>query len=171
MFPYTEKYTESEYDIQNNNLLYKIDQQCQNTFEHFQKFEKFKILNSLFGIIYNLHNSYFVIFLILGFLNFRIFIFIIYTHTVVLSYCIMYIHLNTANSPQVGQWPKEQSLVKLIAHAYIYIIERPCGQCCRLEGVGWWMVGLGGCGEWHQSGWLGWVGVERGRKIPNTEIL
>ena len=25
--------TESEYDIQNNNLLYTIDQQCQNTFE------------------------------------------------------------------------------------------------------------------------------------------
>ena len=34
MFPYRVKYTESEYDIQNNNLLYKIDQQCQNTFEH-----------------------------------------------------------------------------------------------------------------------------------------
>ena len=33
MFPYTVKYTESEYDIQNNDLLYKIDQQCQNTFE------------------------------------------------------------------------------------------------------------------------------------------
>ena len=33
MFPYTEKYTESESDIQNNDLLYKIDKQCQNTFE------------------------------------------------------------------------------------------------------------------------------------------
>ena len=33
MFPYKVKYTESEYDIQNNYLLYKIDQQCQNTFE------------------------------------------------------------------------------------------------------------------------------------------
>ena len=32
MFPYTEKYTESESDIQNNDLLYKIDQQIQNTF-------------------------------------------------------------------------------------------------------------------------------------------
>ena len=33
MFPYRVKYTESESDIQNNDLLYKIDQQCQNTFE------------------------------------------------------------------------------------------------------------------------------------------
>ena len=33
MFPYTVKYTASEYDIQNNNLLYKLDQQCPNTFE------------------------------------------------------------------------------------------------------------------------------------------
>ena len=34
MFPYTVKYTESEYDIQSNDLLYKIDQQCQSTFEN-----------------------------------------------------------------------------------------------------------------------------------------
>ena len=33
MFPYRIKYTESEDDIQNNKLLYKIDQACQNTFE------------------------------------------------------------------------------------------------------------------------------------------
>ena len=32
MFPYTEKYTESESDIQNNDLLYKINKKCQNTF-------------------------------------------------------------------------------------------------------------------------------------------
>ena len=32
MFPYRVKYTESEYDIQNNNLLYKINQKCQNAF-------------------------------------------------------------------------------------------------------------------------------------------
>ena len=30
MFPYRAKYTESEYDIQNNDLLYKIHQQHQN---------------------------------------------------------------------------------------------------------------------------------------------
>ena len=35
MFPYRVKYTESEYDIQNNNLFYKIHQQCQNTFVFF----------------------------------------------------------------------------------------------------------------------------------------
>ena len=33
MFPYTVKSTESEYEIQNNNLLYKINQQCQNIFD------------------------------------------------------------------------------------------------------------------------------------------
>ena len=33
MFPYTENYTESEYDIQNNHVLYKLHQQCQTTFE------------------------------------------------------------------------------------------------------------------------------------------
>ena len=33
MFPYRVKYTESEYDIQNNDLLYKIEQQFQNTYE------------------------------------------------------------------------------------------------------------------------------------------
>ena len=33
MFPYRFKYTETAYDIQDNDLLYKIDQQYQNTFE------------------------------------------------------------------------------------------------------------------------------------------
>ena len=33
MFLYRVEYTDSEYDIQNNDLLYKIDQKCQNTFE------------------------------------------------------------------------------------------------------------------------------------------
>ena len=40
MFPYTEKYTESESDIQNSNLLYKIHQKHQNTFEHLDHFGK-----------------------------------------------------------------------------------------------------------------------------------
>ena len=31
MFPHRVEYTESESDIQNNNLLYKIHQECQNT--------------------------------------------------------------------------------------------------------------------------------------------
>ena len=34
MFPYTVKYNESEYDIQNNNLLYQIEQKHQHTFEN-----------------------------------------------------------------------------------------------------------------------------------------
>ena len=34
------KYTESESDIQNNSLLYKIDKQCQNTFDFLEQFEK-----------------------------------------------------------------------------------------------------------------------------------
>ena len=33
MFLYRSKYKESESDITNNDLLYKIDQQCQNTFD------------------------------------------------------------------------------------------------------------------------------------------
>ena len=32
-FIYIEIYTESEPDIQNNSLLYKIHQECQNTFD------------------------------------------------------------------------------------------------------------------------------------------
>ena len=40
MFPYTEKYTESESDIQNKDSLYKTDQTCQNTFENLETFEK-----------------------------------------------------------------------------------------------------------------------------------
>ena len=36
MIPYTVKYTESESDIQNINLLYKTHHQCQNTFKQIQ---------------------------------------------------------------------------------------------------------------------------------------
>ena len=50
MFPYTVKYTESESDIQNINLLNKIHQQCQNTFEFLEGFGKFeKIKNTYFS--------------------------------------------------------------------------------------------------------------------------
>ena len=41
MFPYRVKYTESESDIQKNNLLYRIDQQCQNTFEVWEPYMQF----------------------------------------------------------------------------------------------------------------------------------
>ena len=47
MFPYTVKYTEPESDIQNNNLLYKLHQQCQNAFEIFEKTKKIKKTQSL----------------------------------------------------------------------------------------------------------------------------
>ena len=40
MFPYTIKYAESEYDIQNNDLLYKAHKQCQNTFDVLEQFGK-----------------------------------------------------------------------------------------------------------------------------------
>ena len=77
MFPYRVKYTESEYDIQNNDLLYKIDQHHQNTFDCFESFGKIKFENFkyLFCIMYKLHNLYFVMFVnfeknwILGFLS------------------------------------------------------------------------------------------------------
>ena len=42
MFPYRVKHNESESDIQNNNLLYKIDQQCQNTFDMLESVERKK---------------------------------------------------------------------------------------------------------------------------------
>ena len=51
MFPYTEKYTESESDIQNNDLLYKIDHKCQNTFELFEKFPKFQKIESILELL------------------------------------------------------------------------------------------------------------------------
>ena len=43
MFPYTVKYTESESDIQDINLLYNTHQQHQNTFSENTKNEKIKI--------------------------------------------------------------------------------------------------------------------------------
>ena len=52
MFPYRVKYTESEYDIQNNDLSYKINQKYQNTFEHFGKYRK-QILIYYVLIIYH----------------------------------------------------------------------------------------------------------------------
>ena len=42
MFPYRVKYTESESDIQNINLLYKIDPKYQNTFDFLENVRKFQ---------------------------------------------------------------------------------------------------------------------------------
>ena len=97
MFPYTEKYTESESDIQNNNLLYKIHPKCQNSFEQpecFEIFRKQKTKNRnitfLFYTMHKFHNSYFVLFffiIVLCFVFLYFYIYYIYTRTVVLSYC------------------------------------------------------------------------------------
>ena len=51
MFPYTVKYTESEYDIQNNDLVHKIDHKCQNTFETLEKIKNIKKLKVLLCIL------------------------------------------------------------------------------------------------------------------------
>ena len=70
MFPYTEKHTESESDIQNNNLLYKTDKIFQNTFDNLENIGKYSktCFKLLFHYFYKLHNSYFfVTFVILEF--------------------------------------------------------------------------------------------------------
>ena len=71
MFPYTVKDTESEYDIQSNYLLYKIDQPCQSKYWMFGEQigkKKTEQQHFLFCNIYKLHNSYFVTFVIFVFL-------------------------------------------------------------------------------------------------------
>ena len=42
MFSYRVENTDSEYDVQNNDLVYEIHQQCQNTFDSFETFSKKK---------------------------------------------------------------------------------------------------------------------------------
>ena len=53
MFPYRVKHTESESDIQHNDLLYKIDQQCQNTFEFLENVRKSEKSNLCFVLCIN----------------------------------------------------------------------------------------------------------------------
>ena len=50
MAAYTEKYTESESDIQNNDLLYKTHRKHQNTFEMLEIFGKTEKSNAYFVI-------------------------------------------------------------------------------------------------------------------------
>ena len=59
MFIYTEKYEESEYDIQNNNVLYKIHPKCQaKTYIKKKRFlRKIKHSKSFFYNMYNSHDS------------------------------------------------------------------------------------------------------------------
>ena len=47
MFPYTIKYTESESDIKNKDLLYKIQQQCQTAFEMLEHFGKHRTSSTI----------------------------------------------------------------------------------------------------------------------------
>ena len=83
MFPYRVKYTESEYEIQNNDLLYKTTPKFPNTFEQLGKtleIQKMKNLKFLFCNLYKLHNSYVVHFGNFGIYRFFcIFIFIYIT--------------------------------------------------------------------------------------------
>ena len=55
MFQYNVKYTESEYDIQNNELLYKIHQKHPNAFEMLE-ISKNKKIELIFCILYKFHN-------------------------------------------------------------------------------------------------------------------
>ena len=71
MFLYRVKYTEFESDIQSTDLLYKIDQTCQNIFEYLEQFENIKYFKLLSCIIYKVHNSYFVYFVIFSILYTR----------------------------------------------------------------------------------------------------
>ncbi len=64
MFPYRVKYTESEYDIQNNDLLYKTHQTYQNTFDSLEKLKIGKQSNCyvVICIISINHILYFLVF-------------------------------------------------------------------------------------------------------------
>ena len=97
MFPYTAKDNESEYDIQNNNLLYNINQKCQDIFEtplFFSKMSKTtrKVKHSnLYIIIYIYKNKNRIVHIlqIMYFLYFCIsciYIYIIYVQSYILSF-------------------------------------------------------------------------------------
>ena len=74
MFIYTEKYTESEKHIQNINLLYKIHQRCQNTFEQIETSINIKKHKKwLFRYLNKFHNSYFVFFVYFVFFDFFVY--------------------------------------------------------------------------------------------------
>ena len=94
MFPYRVKCTESESDIQNINLLYKIDQQCHNTFELLDHFEKLQKNQCLFYYLYKLHNSYFVFFVF-----FCIFFVILVYIYIYINICIFFILVPNKGHP------------------------------------------------------------------------
>ena len=91
MFPYTVKYTESEYAIQNNNLLYKTHQQIQNTFDFGGNLEKSKMFKRIKFLFYNMY-SYFVVFVnyiyLINFIQFLVY-----------TYVYIYIYRNKLKLP------------------------------------------------------------------------
>ena len=97
MFPYTVKYTESEHDIQNINVLYKVHQKCQNAFETLDSFEQIrknsKSLNCQFVLYINSinHILYFCKFCI--FYNYVYFVYNICTYIQKIKYDIGNINL------------------------------------------------------------------------------
>ena len=54
MFPCTVKYTESEYDIQNNDSLNQINQQCKKHFRNVGSVRNIKNKKRTFFILYYL---------------------------------------------------------------------------------------------------------------------
>ena len=82
MFPHRAKYTECEYDIQNNNLLYKIHPKCKSAFESYETNGKWKKSNTkyLFYYIYNFHNSSVIIVVIVIFVYFEFFVYFVYSY-------------------------------------------------------------------------------------------
>ena len=72
MFSYRVKYNESEYDIKDNNLLYKIDQKCQKTFDLFEQIGTFLKKSNSYFIIYIYIVSIFCIFV--SFIMFILFV-------------------------------------------------------------------------------------------------
>ena len=72
MFRYRVQYADYESDIQNNDLLYKIDPKCQTNFDFGENVRNTRAnqkLKNSFCNIHKLHNSYFVVFVIFGFLD------------------------------------------------------------------------------------------------------
>ena len=95
---------ESDSDIQNINLLYRIHQQCQNTFRKtgfVRQIETFQKLQFLLYNMYKLHSSYFI------FLYFCIFLYIV-------VYIYIYIICSHMFSPGAnGCWCQSSHSVEL----------------------------------------------------------
>ena len=76
MFPYRVEYTESESDIQNNDLFCKNTKNTKTLSKLWKVFEQIKKIKFLFCIMYKFHNSYFVFWGL--FVNLGIFVYFVY---------------------------------------------------------------------------------------------